>query len=248
MIKYHIGGDFYRDKDGVICYGARTYVERLQENFKVMFPGEDLKGYKTPLEPNDHPELDLTPELDAIGIAKYQSLIGAMQWSVSLCRYDIHCAVMTMGRFRAAPRVGHLERLKRIAGYLVRFKDAAIRFRLDKPDYSKLKKVDLDWTYSVYGNLNEEIPKDIPEPRGETVVLTCYVDANLLHDFTTGRSATGILHIINSTPIDWYSKQQNTVETATYGSEFVAARIATEQIMDIRLTLRYMGIPIDDKT
>ena len=35
------------------------------------------------------------------------------------------------------------------------------------------------------------------------------------------------------------------METATYGSEFVAARIATEQIMDLRYTLRMFGAPID---
>ena len=34
------------------------------------------------------------------------------------------------------------------------------------------------------------------------------------------------------------------METATYGSEFVAAKTATEQIMDIRQTLRYLGAPI----
>ncbi len=32
------------------------------------------------------------------------------------------------------------------------------------------------------------------------------------------------------------------------GSEFMAARIACEQIMDLRLTLKYFGTPIDDKT
>ena len=35
------------------------------------------------------------------------------------------------------------------------------------------------------------------------------------------------------------------METATYGSEFIAAKTATEQIMDIRMTLREMGIPIE---
>ena len=34
------------------------------------------------------------------------------------------------------------------------------------------------------------------------------------------------------------------METATCGSEFVAARTATEQIMDLRNTLRYLGVPI----
>ena len=38
------------------------------------------------------------------------------------------------------------------------------------------------------------------------------------------------------------------METATYGSEFVAAKTATEQIMDIRQTLRYLGAPITTKS
>ena len=58
---------------------------------------------------------------------------------------------------------------------------------------------------------------------------------------------TGILHFLNQTPIDWCSKKQNTVETATYGSEFVAARTATDQILDLRYTLRYLGVPIKGK-
>ena len=37
------------------------------------------------------------------------------------------------------------------------------------------------------------------------------------------------------------------METATYGSEFAAAKTATEQIMDLRSTLRYLGVPIIDK-
>ena len=36
--------------------------------------------------------------------------------------------------------------------------------------------------------------------------------------------------------------------TATYGSEFVAAKTVTEQIMDIRQTLRYLGAPIGQKS
>ena len=38
------------------------------------------------------------------------------------------------------------------------------------------------------------------------------------------------------------------METGTYGSEFVAAKTATEQIMDIRQTLRYLGAPITTKS
>ena len=63
----------------------------------------------------------------------------------------------------------------------------------------------------------------------------------------TGRAVAGVLHLINGTPIDWFSKRQDTLETATYGSEFVAARIATGQIIDLRSTLRYLGVPIKGK-
>jgi hypothetical protein len=59
---------------------------------------------------------------------------------------------------------------------------------------------------------------------------------------------SGIIHLINQTPIQWFAKKQNTVETATYGSEFMVARQATEQILDLRYTLRMMGIPIDGKS
>ena len=52
----------------------------------------------------------------------------------------------------------------------------------------------------------------------------------------------------NKTPVDWYSKKQATIETATYGLEFVAAKTAREQIMDIRQTLRYLGAPIGSKS
>ena len=70
------------------------------------------------------------------------------------------------------------------------------------------------------------------------------MDANLYHDFLTGRAVTATLHMVNQTIIDTYTKKQNTVETSTYGSEFVAARMATEQIIDLRLTLRYLGVPV----
>jgi hypothetical protein len=79
------------------------------------------------------------------------------------------------------------------------------------------------------------LPKDAPEPLGNYVTLSHYVDANLMHSITTRKSVTGILHLINKTPLDWYSKKQVTVETATYGSEFVAARICVEQIIDLRV-------------
>jgi hypothetical protein len=50
---------------------------------------------------------------------------------------------------------------------------------------------------------------------------------------------------LNSAPIQWYSKAQATVETSTFGSEFIAMRIAVEMIEAMKYKLYMFGIPID---
>jgi len=197
----------------------------------------------TPLEPGDHPELDESSTLDAKQTRLYQSLIGMLQWAVTIGRIDIHCAVMTMSRFSSAPKQGHLDRVKRIFAYLKRFRDASITFDTDVPDHSAYKVEQPEWKY-IYGECTEEVPPKAPEARGKPVDLTSFIDANLMHDLITGRSVSGIWHMLNKTPIEWFCKRQNQVETATYGSEFMAMRIGIEQIIELRYMLRMLGVPV----
>jgi hypothetical protein len=152
---------------------------------------------------------------------------------------------MTMLRFCSTLRQGHLDRLKRIYEYLKKFSSAAIQFQVLIPDLGNLPDQDFDWCYTLYGNVHELIPADAPEPLGNCVTAVTYTDANLYHDILTGRSMTGILHLCNQTLINWYSKRQATVETATFGSEFTAARIAVDQFIDLRTNLRYFGVPVN---
>jgi hypothetical protein len=161
-----------------------------------------------------------------------------MQWAVSLGRLDIATAVMTLSGFRALPREGHLDRAKRVIGYLAKMKHAVIRFRIAEPDYSDLPHFEYDWEKSIYGPVKEDIPTDAPKPLGKYVLLTHYLDANLYHDILTGRLVSGILHFLNQTPLDWYSKKRGSVETATYGSKFMASRTCVEQVIDLRLTIQ----------
>ena len=226
-----------------MCVGPRTYIERLALHFVDLF-GERPKERVSPLEKNDHPELDTSPLLGPDDVVKYQSLIGALQWVITLGRFDIAVHVMSMSSFRAAPRVGHLDRLKRIVGYLVKMKFGYIRIRTDEPDYSMLDEAKYDWAHTVYGEVKEEIPRDAPPTRGKRVVLTSYVDANLYHDWVNGKSVTAVIHFVNQTPVEWFSRKQPTVETATYGSEFTAAKTAVQQIMGLRTMLRYLGVQV----
>jgi len=125
---------------------------------------------------------------------------------------------------------------------------ATIKIRTDAPDYSDVPVKMHAWEYSCYADAKEEIPLGAPKPKKKSVTMTSFFGANLYHDLISGKSVTGILHHFNKTPIDWYSKLQSTFETATFGSEYVAARTCTEQVIDLRLTLWYLGAPINGPT
>ena len=242
-ISFHLGCDFFRDETGTLCYAPLKYIEKMMSNYERIF-GKKPRQYSSPLEEGDHPELDDSEYLDLDDIKIYQSLIGALQWVIQIGRLDVATAVMTMSRFRAMPRVGHLERVKRIHGYISKMRFAVIRIRTDEPDLSDIPEKHYDWEHTAYGGAKETIPDDCPKPLGKRVQTLSYVDANLYHDMLSGKSVTGIIHLLNKTVIDWFSKLQSTVETATFGSEYVAARTCTEQIIALRNTLRYLGVPI----
>ena len=104
----------------------------------------------------------------------------------------------------------------------------------------------------MYGDTQEKVPENMLTPKGKPVRITAFCDANLYHDETTGRAVSGIILLLNKTPIDWTSKRQATVEMATvkmatFGSEIIASRITVDQIVEWRYTLRMLGVPSADK-
>ena len=99
------------------------------------------------------------------------------------------------------------------------------------------------WT-DLYPDAKEELPPNMPEPKGEKVQITVYADADGAADVVTRRSVTGILCLVNNFPVKFYCKRQNMVESLTYGSELVAARIAVDLLVEMRFKLRMLGVPI----
>ena len=97
------------------------------------------------MDKGDHPELDTSDFLDQDGIQKYQSLIGALQWTVSLGRLDINTAVMSLSSFRVEPSQGHMDRVKRIYSCLANMRHGTIRIRTEEPDLSGLPDQLFDW-------------------------------------------------------------------------------------------------------
>jgi hypothetical protein len=95
----------------------------------------------------------------------------------------------------------------------------------------------------VHGNVRETLPEKCPTPRGKSDCTPTYKDANLNHDMCTGRAIIGVLHF--KTPIDWHSKKQSTVKTATCVLEFTSAETAIQHKQGLGMTFRCLGVPID---
>ncbi|KAL7565356.1 hypothetical protein ACA910_013578 [Epithemia clementina (nom. ined.)] len=170
-IDFHLGCHYRRDPDGTLVTDPRKYVEKMMETYERIFIYKPKKA-KPPLPPSKHQELDESELLNDIGTQHFQTLIRQLQWVITLGRFDVFVATMTLSRYRAAPRKGHLERAKRIYGYLHFHPNGAIRFCTAEPDYSSLPEQVFDWTRTIYGNAQELIPENCPEPLGHYGTLT----------------------------------------------------------------------------
>ena len=186
-LNFHLGCGFNRDKDGTLCVDPGKYIKRMEEAYERLFGEKPRDKCRSPLPKGDHPELDHSEFLGEEETEIYQSLIGSMQWAVSIGRFDIQVAVMTLSSFRAQPCRGHLDCAKHVYQYLVNFKHYKLQFRTDLPDYSDVPPISeyIDWSHTAYGNNPEEKPNDAPEPLGKPVIITNYYDASLMHDVLT---------------------------------------------------------------
>ena len=229
-----------------MAFSAKTYIENAIKRLEQSF-GYTFKSWNTPVSESLHPELDQSPLLTPADHSKYRTLIGCANWIVTLGRYDIAYATNLFSRFSQEPRVGHLDALKRVFGYLKKYSKGSIIIDPKYPDHDQFDIQKYDQWKEFYPDATEDIPhKDmIPTPLGNKLRITVYKDADHAHDLVTRRSVTGVLLFLNNTPVKWISQRQKTVETSTYGSELVAARIATELILEYRNNLRMMGVEPD---
>ena len=90
----------------------------------------------------------------------------------------------------------------------------------------------------------EEVPGNMPQPRGMGFIIRAKVDADHAADTVSRRSRTGFIVYANSAPIHWMSKKQTSIESSSFGSEFVAMKQCCEYLRGLRYKLRMLGIPV----
>ena len=188
------------------------------------------------------PELDVTPELVDEDANYYQQQIGVLRWLVELGRIDIITEVSMLVAHSACPRQGHLAAVVHLFAYLKGNPRSKTVF--DPTPIQHAVEKEHDWS-DFYPDYEEVKPPDMPEPRGNPLQMTCWVDSDHCGDVVSRRSRTGVIIFCGSAPIVWHSKKQGSVETSSFGSELTAMKTAVELVEGLRYKLRMMGVPLD---
>jgi hypothetical protein len=256
--KIYLGGNVRKVQldNGVECwaFGSSQYVKSAVENVETYLKKQEKLGNskwklpkkaETPMQTSYRPELDVSPELEPLEAAYYQSLIGILRWMVELGRVDICLECSMLSSHLALPREGHLEQVFHIFAHLRKYHNAELVFDPSDPCVDESDFELKDWTSSEFGHLQgiEELPPNMPQPRGLGFVMSAKVDADHASDTVTRRSRTGFLVRLNSALIYWSSRKQNSVESSSFGSEFIAMKQCCEYLRGLRYKLRMMGIP-----
>ena len=226
----------------------KAAIATVEEGLKNL-PWKIPTKVTTPMTSDFIPELDGTPELSESETTLYQEYIGMLRWATELGRVDIALEVSLLSQYQASPRQGHLEKVLHIWGYLKKKPKLTLYFDPGLPDidYSTFTTNVEDFK-EQYRDAQEQIPFKQPPPRGRSVSSTAFVDASHGANHKTRKSHTGYIVFINRAPILWYSKRQQTVESSTFSSEFIALKVCVEAIEHLRFKLRMFGIPIEGPT
>jgi hypothetical protein len=139
---------------------------------------------------------------------------------------------------------GHLDQVLHIFAHLKKYHNTEVFYDPSDPVINEAQIDAKDWASSEFGHLDgvEELPPNVPEPRGQGFVISSKVDADRASDSVTRRSRTGFLVWINCY---FLSKKQTSVETSSFGSQFVAMKLCCEYLRGLRYKLRIMRIPVN---
>ena len=87
-LEYHLGYTYKKDPDGTLTADPRRCVSKILPSYERMFKEKPGKS-RPPLEGGDHPELDASGLCDEHQTKQFQTLIGQLQWLISLGHFDI---------------------------------------------------------------------------------------------------------------------------------------------------------------
>ena len=236
----YLGADIglYTLPDGTTAWysSPNTYVKSAVENVEQWLSKQQggqfanmLKTRVASVLPSGYkPELDVSRELPENLIHLYQQHVGILRWIVELGRVDIATEVSMLAAHSALPREGHFGAILHLYAYLKRVSKSKMVY--DPTMMAWDAHVDHDWSKFYHKEPHDGGVPGAPEPLGNPVQTTCYVDSDHAGDAVTRRSRTGVIILCNRAPIIFYTKKQGSIETSSFGSELMAMKTAVELV------------------
>ena len=202
------------------------------------------KSDETPMVISYRPELDVSPVLGPHNASYYMSLIGILRWIVEIGNVEICLEVSIMSSHISMPTEGHLDQLFHIFDHLKKYHNTEMVFDPSYPVIYESKFQRKDWASSEFLHFKgkEELPTNMPEPRGLGFVVRAKVDSDHTSDTVTRRSRTSFFVYLNSALVYWFSKKHTSIESSTFGSDFTEMKQCCKCLKGLKYKFSMMGI------
>ena len=105
--------------------------------------------------------------------------------------------------------------------------------------------IKLEYWNEFYPDASEAHMRKKLEPLGEPVTVRVYEDSNHAGNLANRRYHSGVLIYVNNVLINFYRKIHNTFESSSFGSYFVALRMATGMVEALSNKLRTFGVNLE---
>ena len=156
-------------------------------------------------------------------------MIGSLIWLVEMRRLDICYEVSMLSSYLANPQYSYFPALLYLFGYLCLTHPTHLVLNPTCPQFEGDTKSEADW-HEFYPNVSEKFLYKMPEPLSKPVKTKSYIDASWKDNKLSFQSCFGFILCINLSPIKWFSKKQNLVETSAFSAEFVMEKLCVEAL------------------
>jgi transposase InsO family protein len=218
-LSWYLGVQVLRNTDtGIIGLSQERYIRDSLVNLEMT----TIKPASSPMRSNIdvaslyHAANVVEEEEEASGIRQrlYRKAIGTLMYTMVATRPDIAFAVSFLSRYLDKNGPGHWTMVKRLFGYLLKTADHCL----------------------ILGR------KDgMTDP--ESIVLTCYVDADWAGCLEDRRSTSGYLIFLGRSLVSWKSEKQQVVAQSTTEAELISANHGTRETVSLRRVASDMGLP-----
>ncbi|PIA89589.1 Retrovirus-related Pol polyprotein from transposon TNT 1-94 [Cercospora beticola] len=191
---YYLGMHVTRDNLGGIGLHQKAFVQKLLAQFGL----EDLRPVLTPMDVARKLTVNEGQQADLAFTRRYQSMVGSLNYLITVARLDITYAVGVVSRYASNPNESHKVAVYRIYAYLKKYPKLGPEYSDEPTDDCTLGAED---TVDPDTEHNPDSTEGTSTPTDHLDEIVGYVDSDWAGCHDTRRSTTGFVFIIAGSPI-----------------------------------------------